>query len=105
MGNDPEHRKAEYDAIEDPVKLRRVLEATLLLESNLHLGDLLNHIVAEARSLANARYAALGVLDEQGRSTVEFLVSGLEPDDEMRLPPARACSGSSSPTPGRSASG
>ena len=85
MGNDPEHRKAEYDAIEDPVKLRRVLEATLLLESNLHLGDLLNHIVAEARSLANARYAALGVLDEQGRSTVEFLVSGLEPDDEMRL--------------------
>jgi signal transduction histidine kinase len=86
MGDDDgERRRAAYDAIEDPAKLRRVLEATLLLESNLHLGDLLNHIVAEARALATARYGALGVLDEQGRTTVEFLVSGLEPGVEMRL--------------------
>ena len=85
MGDDRGRRRAAYDAIEDPAKLRRVLEATLLLESNLHLGDLLHHIVAEARVLATARYGALGVLDEQGDTTVEFLVSGLEPEEEMRL--------------------
>ncbi len=76
---------AAYDAIEDPTRLRRVLEATLLLESNLDLGELLHHIVAEARSLANARYGALGVLDEAGTATTEFLVSGLDPDDERHL--------------------
>jgi len=85
VGDEREPRKAAYDAIEDPAKLRRVLEATLLLESNLHLGALLNHIVAEARSLAGARYGALGVLDERGRTTIEFVASGLETEDETRL--------------------
>ena len=85
VGDDTEHLRAAYDGIEDPATLRRVLGATLLLESNLHLGELLNHIVAEARSLTGARYGALGVLDEQGRTTIDFLASGLEPEDEMRL--------------------
>ena len=61
-------KRAIYDAIEDPVKLRRVLEATLLLEANLDLDDLLSHIVDEARSLSNARYGALGVLDDTGHA-------------------------------------
>ena len=65
--------------------LRRVLEATLLLEANLDLADLLHHIVGEARSLANARYGALGVLDERGTATVDFLTSGLPADVESRL--------------------
>jgi len=71
VGDDPEDRRAAYDGIEDPATLRRVLGATLLLESNLHLGELLNHIVAEARSLTGARYGALGVLDEGGRATID----------------------------------
>ena len=41
MGDDPEHSKAAYDAIEDPVKLRRVLEAT-------------ERAVAEGRSVEEA---------------------------------------------------
>ena len=83
--DDSPRRRAAYDSIEDPVKLRRVLEATLLLEADLHLGDLLTHIVDEARSLSGARYGALGVLDEEGKATVEFLASGLETDVEARL--------------------
>ena len=80
-----ERKRAAYEAIEDPARLRRVLEATLLLESNLHLGDLLTHIVEEARALANARYGALGVLNEQGTIMDEFLVSGLDAGVEAQL--------------------
>jgi len=78
-------KRAVYDSIEDPATLRRVLEATLLLEANLDLADLLHRIVDEARLLANARYGALGVLDEQGTATVDFLTSGLPADIEARL--------------------
>jgi signal transduction histidine kinase len=78
-------KRSAYDEIGDPVTLRRLLEATLLLEANLQLGDLLSHIVEEALSLANARYGALGVLDAAGREVVEFHVSGLLPDDEALL--------------------
>lgn len=74
-----------YDQIEDPATLRRVLEATLLLEANLHLGDLLHHIVEEARALSGARYGALGILDERGTTTVDFLTSGLSRPVEARL--------------------
>jgi signal transduction histidine kinase len=83
--DDTPRKRAAYDAIEDPAKLRRVLEATLLLEANLNLGDLLTHIVEEARSLSNARYGALGVLNEQGTATVDFLASGLPTDVEAHL--------------------
>ena len=85
MPDDTPRKRAAYDSIEDPIKLRRVLEATLLLEANLDLADLLNHIVGEARSLANARYGALGVLDEKGTSTADFLTSGLPAEVETRM--------------------
>ncbi len=85
MTGERERIDAAYSAIDDPSKLRRILEATLLLESNLHLGDLLSHIVVEARLLANARYSALGVLDRQGTATTEFLVSGLDTEVEAHL--------------------
>jgi signal transduction histidine kinase len=78
-------KRSAYDEIGDPATLRRLLEATLLLESNLQLGELLSHIVDEALSLANARYGALGVLDAAGAQVVEFYVSGLLPDDEALL--------------------
>jgi len=85
VADDRVPRRSTYDTITDPVTLRRLLEATLLLESNLHLGDLLSHIVEEAQSLADARYGALGVLDATGTEVVEFHVSGLYPEDEARL--------------------
>ena len=85
VSDDRARKRSPHDAIEDPAILRRLLGATLLLESNLHLAELLNHIVEEAISLANARYGALGVLDAGGTRVVQFHVSGLVPDDEARL--------------------
>jgi signal transduction histidine kinase len=74
-----------YHSIEDPAKLRRVLEATLLLEADLELPSLLAHIVDEARSMTNARYGALGVLDRDGSALSEFITSGLDDDEEEEI--------------------
>ena len=74
-----------YHSIEDPAKLRRVLEATLLLEADLELPTLLRHIVEEARSMTNARYGALGVLNDEGTALAEFITVGLEAQEEDRI--------------------
>ena len=76
-----------YHSIEDPAKLRRVLEATLLLEADLDLPSLLRHIVDEARSMTNARYGALGVLSEDGTELTEFVTVGMDADEEARIGP------------------
>jgi signal transduction histidine kinase len=74
-----------YHSIEDPAKLRRVLEATLLLEADLDLPTLLRHIADEARSMTNARYGALGVLDEDGTALSEFITVGMDTEEEARI--------------------
>jgi len=74
-----------FRAIEDPVKLRRVLEATLLLEADLELPVLLRHLIEEARQMAGARYGALGVLNDEGTALSEFITVGLDPDEERRI--------------------
>ena len=74
-----------YHSIEDPAKLRRVLEAALLLEADLDLPNLLRHIIDEARSMTNARYGALGVLDVDGTALAEFITVGLEPEEEKAI--------------------
>jgi len=74
-----------FRSIEDPAKLRRVLEATLLLEADLELPVLLRHFIEEALSMTGARYGALGVLNDDRTSLSEFLTVGLEPEVEQRI--------------------
>jgi signal transduction histidine kinase len=74
-----------YRSIEDPAHLRRVLEATLLLEAELDLPTLLHHLIDEARSMTNARYGALGVLSEDGSTLSDFLTVGLDPEEIERI--------------------
>jgi signal transduction histidine kinase len=76
-----------YRSIEDPVKLRRVIEAILHLEADLDLPALLSHVIDEARSLTDARYGALGVINEEGSGLVEFLTVGLDREEEERIGP------------------
>ena len=76
-----------YHSIEDPAKLRRVLEATLLIEADLDLPILLRHIVDEACSMTNARYGALGVLNDDRTALIEFVTVGLDPDEEAGIGP------------------
>lgn len=74
-----------YRSIEDPVHLRRVLEATLLLETDLDLPTLLHRIVDEARSMTTARYGALGVLNDKRTALTEFVTVGISPEDRERI--------------------
>ncbi len=74
-----------FRSIEDPVKLRRVLEATLLLEADLELPLLLRHFIEEACSMTTARYGALGVLNDDGTALSEFLTVGLDAEAERAI--------------------
>jgi signal transduction histidine kinase len=65
--------------IDDAATLRRVLDAMLLIEGDLDLPVLLSHVVEEARSMTNARYGALGVLNEDRTGLAEFITIGLGP--------------------------
>ena len=56
--------------------------ASLELVSNLSLETVLERIVTLAREQANARYAALGVLNDQGE-LVKFIPIGMS-DEEVR---------------------
>ena len=83
-----------YRSIEDPAKLRRVMEATLLIEGDLELPVLLRHVIDEARSMTNARFGALGVLSEDRTALVEFITVGLTPTRNSRSahgPPVVVC--------------
>ena len=64
-----------------------MLEATLLIESNLELPEVLRHVVEEACSMTGARYGALGVLDEDKRALSEFITVGLSEEDEAQIGP------------------
>lgn len=74
-----------FRSIEDPSRLRRVLEAVLLLEADLELPVLLRHVVDEARSMTGASYGALGVLNAERNGLSEFVTVGLSEDEERRI--------------------
>src|ERR1039458_5506235 len=76
-----------YHSIEDPSKLRRVLEAVLLIEKDLELPALLSHVIEEACSMTGARYGALGVLNDDKTALEEFVTIGIEPDQITEIGP------------------
>ena len=61
--------------------LRRLLDAVLSVGSGLELPAMLRRIVEAATELVDARYGALGVLDDTGTRLAQFLTVGV--DDEV----------------------
>jgi signal transduction histidine kinase len=59
-------------------QLRRLLDAVLSVGAELDLATVLQRIVEAATDLVEARYGALGVLDEQHVELAEFLTVGLD---------------------------
>jgi len=84
MRSDTGRCSVPYHSIEDPTKLRRVLEAVLLIERDLELPALLSHVIEEACSMTGARYGALGVLNDDKTALEEFVTIGIEPDQGPR---------------------
>jgi signal transduction histidine kinase len=76
-----------FDRIDDPAKLRRLVQAILILDAELNLPVVLRRIIEEARDLVDAQYGALGVLAEDGRSLDQFLTVGLSHEEERAIGP------------------
>lgn len=68
-----------------PAQLLALREAVLAISADLSLAETLKHIVRAAATLADARYAALGVPDEAGEFLIEFVTTGIAPEDEARI--------------------
>jgi signal transduction histidine kinase len=64
----------------DPKDLQHLLDAIVTVGSELSLPVVLRRIVETATQLVDARYGALGVLDESGTHLSQFLHTGI--DDE-----------------------
>jgi signal transduction histidine kinase len=75
------------EKIDDPLKLRRLVQSMLMMEGELHLPVVLRQLVGEACALVDARYGALGVLSESGNSLDQFITVGLDPDEEFAIGP------------------
>lgn len=63
-----------------PQSLRQLLDAVITIGADLDIEVVLRHIIESAVSLVDARYGALGVLDESGTRLSQFITVGL--DDE-----------------------
>lgn len=63
-------------------RLRRLVEAGIVISAGLDLDGVLNRITETAASLTGARYAALGVIDKTGAALERFIAVGI--DDEQR---------------------
>jgi signal transduction histidine kinase len=68
-----------------PKDLQHLLEAIVTVGSELSLPVVLRRIVETATGLVNARYGALGILDESGTSLAEFLTAGMDDDAVRRI--------------------
>ena len=66
-------------------QLRRLLDAVLSVGAELDLATVLQRIVEAATDLVEARYGALGVLDEQHIELAEFLTVGLDPTERAAI--------------------
>jgi signal transduction histidine kinase len=68
-----------------PTSLRALLDAVLALGSDLDPPSMLRRIVEAAVGLVDARYGALGVLDDSGTRLAEFITVGMDAATHDRI--------------------
>ena len=78
-----------YHRIDDPEKLRRLMAAMLMVSADIEPPELLRHFIAEASSLVEARYGALGVLNPARTALDQFVTVGLTDEEERQIGPRR----------------
>lgn len=66
-------------------QLDALRSAALTLTTELDLATVLQRVVDLARGLVDARYGALGVLDENGEYIEQFITSGITPEQRALL--------------------
>ncbi len=65
--------------------MRRLVEAGIALSSELSLDALLQHIAESAAAITGARYAALGVVNQERSGLERFLTTGIDPETHARI--------------------
>ena len=83
MDRRPTLRRVE--GLAGPRQLRRLLDAVVSIGSELDLSDTLRRIVRAATDLVDARYGALGVLDETRTRLAEFITVGIDDDQRAEI--------------------
>ncbi len=68
------------ERVTDPGRLRALVQAVLLIGSDLSLPDVLRRIVQSACEVVDATYGALGVLNDSGEGLAQFITEGISPD-------------------------
>lgn len=71
---------------EEP-RFRRLLAVGSAIVSELDLETVLRSVVEAARDLADAEYAALGVLDREGNELERFIYLGIDDETRQRIGP------------------
>lgn len=66
--------------MDDPSRLRRLIDAGSGVLAPLDLDTVLHSLTDAARETTGASYAALGVLDESKQELAQFITSGIEPE-------------------------
>jgi two-component system, NarL family, sensor histidine kinase DevS len=83
-----ERREAEVHRRSE--QMAALHKAALTLTKEIDLATVLQSVVDEARTLVDAQYGALGVLEEEGNYIDQFIVSGITPHQRALLgPPPR----------------
>lgn len=82
--------KREAEIRRRTVQLQALHAAALALTTELDLEVVLQKVVDLSRDLVNAKYGALGVLDEKGDNILQFITSGITAEQRASLgePPA-----------------
>ena len=73
------------DGLAGPRQLRRLLDAVLSIGSELDLAEVLQRIIEVATELVDARYGALGVLDESGTRLAQFITVGIDEEGRRQI--------------------
>ncbi len=74
-----------FRRVSDPERLHALIEAMLLIESELDLSVLLRSVVSVASELVDARYGALGVSSPDGTELHQFITYGMSADERERI--------------------
>jgi signal transduction histidine kinase len=81
---DARYAHAVVDAPNE-TRLRALFDAALALNSELSLDALLQKLVESAAALTEARYAALGVIDETGTALEHFVTTGIDAETQAAI--------------------
>jgi len=78
-----------------PQSLHQLLDAVVTIGSDLDVPTMLRRIVTSAVDLVDARYGALGVLDESRTRLTEFITVGIDDEDRQAIGQSPRAMGSS----------